>query len=145
MPESYAADLLANWDGTLPIDPIAIANNCGLEVRAEPELKELQLSGFLDYPNRTILYNPFESSSRVRFTIAHELGHFLLGHGSANRENVRSNMAMNEVLANRFAAELLMPEMQVKSHLELSSAELCRFFGVSALALEYRLKNLGVI
>lgn len=145
MPESYAADLLANWDGTLPIDPAAIAGNCGLEVRAEPELKELQLSGFLDYPNHAILYNPYEPSCRIRFTIAHELGHFLLGHGSANRGSARSNMAMNEVLANRFAAELLMPETQVRSHLELSSAELCKLFGVSALALEYRLKNLGVI
>lgn len=145
MPESYAANLLANWDGNLPIDPESFARKCGLEVRSEPELKELQLSGFLDCPNHTILYNPFEPNYRIRFTIAHELGHYLLGHGSSNRGNARSNMQTIEVQANRFAAELLMPEAAVRSNLGLSSSALCELFGVSPSALEYRLKNLGVI
>lgn len=145
MPESYALALLANWDGALPVDPVAIANDCGLAVREEPELKELQLSGYLDCPNLVILYNPYEPIARQRFTIAHELGHYLLGHGSANRGNKRSNSAMIEVQANKFAAELLMPESAIRQNMNLSAPELCELFGVSARALEYRLKNLGII
>ena len=141
MSESNALALLANWDG----DPVAIANDCGLEVREEPELKELQLSGYLDVPNHVILVNPFELYARQRFTIAHELGRYLFGHGSANGESERANVAMLEVQANQFAVELLMPVSSIRQNLRLSATELCERFGVSARALEYRLKHLGVI
>lgn len=145
MPESNALALLANWDGILPVDPVAIANDCGLEVREEPELKELQLSGYLDVPNHVILVNPFELYARQRFTIAHELGRYLFGHGSANGESERANVAMLEVQANQFAVELLMPVSSIRQNLRLSTTDLCERFGVSARALEYRLKHLGVI
>ncbi len=65
-----------------------------------------------------ILVNATHSASRQRFTIAHELGHLLL-HGytapHADRgfkfRDARSSegSAMEEIQANQFAAELLMP------------------------------------
>ncbi|MGN1149378.1 MAG: ImmA/IrrE family metallo-endopeptidase [Sutterella sp.] len=145
MPEAAALALLANWDGSLPIDPTQIAERCGLHVRPEPSLQEIGLSGYLDGPNCEILVNPREPEPRRRFTIAHELGHYILGHGSANRGNSRSNCAQIEINANKFAAELLMPASVLRRYASLPSMELCEKFGVSAMALEYRLRNLGLI
>ncbi len=51
----------------------------------------------------TIAFNPNTSWVRRRFTIAHEIGHLLMGHTcSSDNENA-------ETEANKFAAELLMP------------------------------------
>jgi len=54
----------------------------------------------------TIGYNPSEHWYRRRFTIAHEIGHFLLGH-TCNKSYDDDNF--HETEANHFAAELLMP------------------------------------
>ena len=50
----------------------------------------------------TIGFNPDTSWVRRRFTISHEIGHFLMGHTCNSNENA-------EAEANQFAAELLMP------------------------------------
>lgn len=113
--------------------------------------------------------NSYHSSSRQRFTIAHELGHLVLHEGRPMivdhvvrvRFNLRdgtSSLATDkqEIEANRFAAELLMPRdwiiREVEAALEREHdldeetlvqdmAELCE---VSPQAMEYRLINLGV-
>lgn len=53
-----------------------------------------------------------------------------------------------EVEANRFAAELLMPEAAVRHYVQhgiISISELARTFAVSEVAMKYRLKNLGIL
>ena len=50
----------------------------------------------------TIGFNPDTSWVRRRFTIAHEIGHFLMGHTCNSTVNA-------EAEAGQFAAELLMP------------------------------------
>jgi Zn-dependent peptidase ImmA (M78 family) len=104
--------------------------------------------------------NSVQSAQRQRFTIAHELGHFLLHEGITNhvdrsyRVNYRSaesSQATNveEIEANYFAASILMP----KDMLDALSAEealdndamvgdLARQFHVSRLAMSLRLANL---
>jgi Zn-dependent peptidase ImmA (M78 family) len=68
-----------------------------------------------------------ESETRKRFTIAHEIGHYVLHrdellHVDSNLESfafrdARSSMAvsMKEIQANQFAAELLMPTQEIQS------------------------------
>ena len=62
-----------------------------------------------------ILYNSDRPSRRIRFTIAHELGHCLLHHGKAVcskpllRVNVCQDARALERQANTFAADLLSP------------------------------------
>jgi hypothetical protein len=53
----------------------------------------------------TIGFNPSAAWVRRRFTIAHEIGHLLLGH-TCTDPDIDSNP---EAEANQFAAELLMP------------------------------------
>jgi len=67
----------------------------------------------------SIAYNEASSPERSRFTIAHELGHFLMPLHGENAQCAKSDMGglttqdsnrAREVEANRFAAELLMPK-----------------------------------
>jgi predicted transcriptional regulator len=72
----------------------------------------------LDTGGWTILVNSTHSSVRQRFTLAHELGHLRLhGYKTAHADrtfrfrDARSSegSAIEEIQANQFAAELLMP------------------------------------
>ncbi|MPX98098.1 ImmA/IrrE family metallo-endopeptidase, partial [Salinivibrio sp. VYel6] len=101
--------------------------------------------------------NSRDSVNRQRFTLAHEIGHHVLGHvtpGSGKMRDYPGSFSSNsirweEIEANNFAAELLMPEEAVKYmvyHQAMSSIEeLARAFQVSEVAMHYRLTNLGII
>jgi len=123
----------------------------------------------LDTGGWVILLNATHSPVRQRFTIAHELGHLLL-HGytaphadrSFRFRDARSSegSALEEIQANQFAAELLMPRALVlkatRSHplehapeREGDDAEfdtwieaLARRFNVSKQAMTIRLSSL---
>lgn len=146
-----------HWDGYLPVDPIRIAKQMGISVFAEPELATVGASGDCYFDSKgfpVIRYNPNEPATRQRFTIAHELGHILMGHiqpgQRAHRDPLRSYDEYYERpmerQANDFAAQLLMPESVVKMIAKNtpSSRELARQFNVSPDAMGYRVKNLGV-
>ncbi len=138
------------WDGRMPVDIVALAKAAGVIVRPNPQLKA---SGqfFFDEEQPIIEYNPSEHNVRQRFTIAHELGHFVLEHGPAFRDSVEnfnlSTWNPKEIAANRFAAEILMPEDAVEylihKEKEYSPNEMALAFEVSPVAMRYRLKNLG--
>ncbi len=107
--------------------------------------------------------NASDILARRRFTAAHELGHAVLHRevmGSvledATIEETDGPLAAMEAEANRFAAELLMPEVILRARAdELRAAHGCcprvvlgyRLASellVSREAIGYRLKNLGV-
>jgi Zn-dependent peptidase ImmA (M78 family) len=119
----------------------------------------------------TIAVNPNDPEVRRRFTIAHELGHFILHRkNSASSEQLfidrdflvkyRSSNKYTpadyeqEQQANAFAAALLMPEEFVYAELakidydDLSEIELinalAEVFEVSPTAMTYRLANLYI-
>jgi Zn-dependent peptidase ImmA (M78 family) len=111
--------------------------------------------------------NDVHSDRRQRFTIAHELGHFLLHPGReivldrpvrVNLRDKTSSMASDreEIEANSFAASLLMPADLVRSELQRLSAAvrqdperctgaLAAIFDVSDSAMGFRLINLGLV
>lgn len=148
-PRMSAADVLSRyWNGSVPVDPIAIAYAMGCEVYADPSLQE---SGMAE--GRRIHFNPRDASVRQRFTIAHELGHIALGH-TANGTRYRDDFSSAardwaEIEANGFAAELLMPaeavRRVVRSGRFASIQAMAQLFNVSGTAMTYRLKNLGII
>ncbi|MCD8356287.1 MAG: ImmA/IrrE family metallo-endopeptidase [Clostridia bacterium] len=66
------------------------------------------------YEQPIIFYNSACTKERIRFTIAHELGHIVLGHVEWNRPTIinREPSAHDnprETAANQFAARLLAP------------------------------------
>ncbi len=143
------------WDGRLPVDPWMIAERSGVRVIPDGSLAWGQdpLSGKFEKENNipTIRFNPNESRVRQRFTIAHELGHCALGHGLAYRDPATNFSARtynpDEIAANRFAASLLMPADMIEATImdlrDPSVESLAELFGVSQVAMEFRLKNLG--
>jgi len=154
---------------SVPVPVERIANS--LSVQVQRERAEDELSGFIfRAPNRQyaiIGVNALHPKTRQAFTIAHELGHFLL-HDHHDPVHVdrkfpvrlrdeKSSLGtdIEEREANLFAAELLMPvnfvEQDVKKidsmDLEDESTlkELAKRYGVSTQAMTIRLMNLGHI
>jgi Zn-dependent peptidase ImmA (M78 family) len=88
--------------------------------------------------------NSLHHPNRQRFTIAHEIGHFLLhrDHGSFHdgllfRRDDELNQQERE--ANQFAALVLMPEADFKTVVRRMPVEdAAKLFGVSAQAAKYR-------
>jgi Zn-dependent peptidase ImmA (M78 family) len=145
------------WNGQLPVDVRNIAERCGILVQDNPVLG---CSGQIavNSSNRVVIdVNSTESQVRQRFTVAHELGHWALSHlantGVCFRDDARSfAMAYHdprEVAANQFAADLLMPaagvEWALRSYPGTSIQNLANIFKVSGAAMEFRLKNLGLL
>src|SRR5664279_2674779 len=76
--------IIAKYQTTAPVDVVAIASHLGLNVWETKSLPE-SISGkiFKDPMNGgssgfSILVNASHSLPRKRFTIAHEIGHFIL-------------------------------------------------------------------
>lgn len=94
----------------------------------------------------TIGYNNKQHRHRQRFTVAHELGHLLVGSTVCGNDNVLSGgFSPSEVEANQFAAELLMPRELLKKDLQkgnLRIPELSRKYWVSEEALGWRVRDL---
>ncbi len=151
--QTAARDVLNEyWDGFVPVDIRKIAESVGLTVQeSSPERK----SGYLNAEAKTIFVSPSESQVRQRFTVAHELGHFILGHGSSDRLNTEwSDRYTPEQMgkerdANQFAAEVLMPPLALSVLINkmgiTDMVKLRKQLGVSSQSLYYRLKNLGYI
>ena len=110
-------------------------------------------SGQLRYENGiwTISINRLHNKKRQRFTLAHELGHYIL-HKEKNSEFKDAVFFRNETInsmeykANEFAGELLMPERSLREHINQgvrNIGELSELFGVSAAAMKYRILSLG--
>lgn len=146
-----------NVDGkiSLPIDPYLIAERLGIQVlleRLDPDT-----AGFIirEHGGPTSVYlNAFDAAVRQRFTLAHELGHFVqhrddpdIGFVDRRNEVASSGTDSSEIWANQFAAELLMPASVIsKWWAEGKSADHIRSrLGVSSAALTYRMKNLGLL
>ena len=149
----------------VPVEQIAVANGIQI-IRSAAEWSE---SGFLLRDNGRVIIgiNARNSPSRQRFTIAHELGHWLMHDGKPlivdqsvminKRDDVSSQATdLQEVQANQFAADLLMPKEYVMDELrqqmssDIGSREelitlLARRFDVSNDAMDWRLINLGVL
>jgi Zn-dependent peptidase ImmA (M78 family) len=172
-PTDEANKILADLehDKILPIDVDSIALKLNIEVKYE--LFDDDLSGLLiKEEDRTVIgINSAHSINRQRFTMAHELGHYVLKHEgevfvdksfrsqTVMRRDVNSTIGteQDEIQANQFAAALLMPEkqvgLQVNALLEnkpnanpaVLINQLAKIFRVSEQAIEYRLTNLGYL
>ena len=147
---------------TLPIEVEELAVNIG--VKLEKVEVDDDVSGlFVMKKNKPyILYNALQSTNRTRFTIAHELGHYILHSYKTPlfidktskvlyRDN---NSSTGEILmereANAFAAALLMPKSLIRNELDKKISDvddviqyLADKFQVSSQAMSFRLSNLG--
>lgn len=165
-----AAKLLEIADvRTLPIPVRDIAAHLGLKI-VETDL-DSDVSGLLVRKDGAswIFVRVSDSEPRKRFTIAHELGHFHLGHqfGSdavhvdrgyrihARGPQAKTGEVRQEVEANQYAAALLMPEAWLRREVDALGRggyadeddvkTLAEKFGVSVQAMTIRLSVLELL
>lgn len=108
---------------------------------------DLNVSGYLDLTQNAILVNENESKQRQTFTIAHELGHFLLHREELGnipdllvvyRDGKSDNALEKE--ANHFAANLLVPDFLLNQYSFTPDEILAKVFGVSLDVVQHRRK-----
>lgn len=150
----------------LPVPIELVLSRLGL--RATASSFEEEMSGLLVVENKrgAIGYNSAHPPVRQRFTVAHEIGHYMLHLKNAHsrlfldkfvvyRRDDQSSTGndQEEIEANAFAAALLMPAQlvhgEIKKHnLDLDDEDalgvLAKRFSVSTTAMSFRLGNLGL-
>lgn len=138
-----------------PVSPIDISGRLGIEViEVEMPEKFRDVSGFIDMDKKIIYVNKSDPFNRKTFTIAHEIGHFLLHKEKFERDPgwyrvlyrtkpmVDQETTVEEKEANCFAASLLVPLDQLKRYESFPSSIQATIFGVSQEVIEYRRKSL---
>ena len=139
-----------------PVNVVQIAESLGFEVCDYDFPESTSAVLVIDGDTRAIGVNKSSAPVRKRFSIAHELGHFLLGHGdfADSRQtfedgsyNYSDPQNRQESEANEFAAELLMPEAFLKRDLEeapLDVPALAKRYEVSEQAMWIQLFSLDL-
>lgn len=148
-----------------PIDVVAIAHILQADVRFA-SLDDAVSGMLVQEKGRTIIgVNATHHEVRQRFTIAHELGHltlhsdqkFYVDHSFAIRmRDGKSSLAVDpdEIEANSFAAEILMPahmlredirDLSIDYESDSAISALASRYKVSVQAMTFRLTNLGFI
>ena len=133
-----------------PVDVEGVASKCGLEVVYVN--KGTGFYGQLLKERRIIEVQKDNHPHRQRFTIAHEIGHHVMGHNPVfcvfDNRGLDDPRKVNEKQAQIFASELLMPEHWVRKYwleLKRDRQALARKFYVSDEAMFRRLADAGLL
>jgi Zn-dependent peptidase ImmA (M78 family) len=145
---------ILRFQKTAPVNIVAVGEAFGLKVY-EDELPN-NISGKIRKDNRfggtacfSIIVNTHEPTVRKRFTIAHEISHYLLHREQIGDELTddalyRSGLStLAEVRANKLAAEILMPYSLIEEALNKGAKtinELASALQVSKQAMRVRLE-----
>jgi predicted transcriptional regulator len=150
-------EIIQRFQGSAPVDVSGLAEALGLTVWEDDELPE-GVSGKICQDENSgpagysIVVRASDPYVRRRFTVAHEIAHFVLhrdriGSSLTDDAMYRSGLSTREeVEANRLAADILMPRSLVIEHIKLwgTDAEvLAKLFNVSEAAMRIRLSSLA--
>lgn len=154
---SHEWEIINRARENVPVDVMAVALALGVHIRVA--FLDPAVSGMIEKSGQkfVITVNHQDAPVRRRFTIAHELGHYMLhrhliGDGLDDDRAYRSTNVgkyhntkvgpREETEANRFAANLLMPKELVereRARLFDSVADMAALFGVSEHAMSIRM------
>lgn len=124
---------------TFPVDCFDLLHQCGYTVITYQRLKSQNEElfeicktysdeSFRDGYNHIIAYNEEKSIYRIRFSLAHELGHHVLNHSGESKNN--------EIEANYFASCLLAPRMAIHYTHCKNAWDVAQFFLISEEAAQ---------
>ncbi len=146
-------EIIKHFTQSPPVDVVALAEALGLKVEEKPLsgisgmlVPDAQNGGSSGY---AIYVNAPDARTRKRFTIAHEIAHFLL-HRNKDTKEFRDDIKYRspgvsdalEGQANRLAADILMPRRLIRKLLDegiTNPRTMAEKLGVSLHAMEIRL------
>ncbi len=152
-----AFDAARRYGQTVPVDVFGLAAELGLG--PEADVLGDNISGLLRRNpdgSMTCVYNAFHAPTRQRFTVAHEIGHFIF-HRDRLNAGVSDTLAFRadnvqlpnpligreqEWQANNFAANLLVPDRWLRAAQAAgikSVPELARHFNVSPAVMRIKM------
>jgi Zn-dependent peptidase ImmA (M78 family) len=157
----------SGYELMIPVDVNKIIEILGIPVEKKPDFRKSKVTGSITMKEGLpkIWINPMmnQIEERERFTLSHELGHFMLHIAPSFKDDIivddtielnrDSNWNVIEMEANKFAAELLMPLEEIKrevNDLDTSYSKdkiieiLSEKFKVSRLAIQFRLQGIGI-
>lgn len=154
--DDMEAEIVSRFTASVPVKVGELATELGLNVIRAP--LEPKISGLIQPSAKApaqfeIRVNKYEIPERQRFTVAHEIAHFLLhrhdiGSGVVDSIMYRSNLtSRKETEANRLAADIVMPAAAVQRELRRLGGvhvpnvveEMAAIFRVSVPAMKVRL------
>lgn len=149
------AEGICDLRGRALLDSVVARTGGTVRVLDDPSQQEvdggtLLIKGEKDY---WVFLSPFTTPLRDNFTIAHELGHFVLHFFLAKDKPslpisfLRYGEGRLEAQANRFAAAILMPEVEFRDKVTAFSKnryQIAGYFEVSVPAVEVRAGTLGI-
>ena len=146
--------IIREYQDRAPVDVVRMAEN-GFRLKVWEQVLPPEISGKIKRDPKfggdaqySIIVNKSESKNRKRFTVAHEVAHYLLHRGLIGDELTddplyRSGLStLQEVQANKLAADILMPFALIEREMRdgiRSISELARRFQVSEQAMSIRL------
>ena len=151
--------LYSYWNLKIPVDVYQVAENIGFHI---VENQNKNNNAILNLNNKTIIINNNESNTnnlneqklQNKFTIAHQLGHYVLNHTKTKQNdlifiddddvfNGKKNYDYREVEANMFAARLLIPTDALREVMinvkNVTINDIAYFFQVKESHVAYRL------
>lgn len=135
----------------LPVQTLKIAEHFGIDVVKNSTVNMLMPSEYgcsiVDKNGKwTIIYEDTDPKGRIRFTVAHELGHILLGHelsdGFGHYRRITVGKPTNEKQADEFAARLLAPACVLWALNATSAQAIADLCDISMSAAQYRSKRM---
>lgn len=146
------ADRLTERYQSPPIPVIEIAESNGVDVVfANFGAHNQRVAGFCDFKSAKLYVNKDDRQERQFFTIAHELGHWILHRNIflahpeqypvlPRFQSVEHHSPMEQE-ANHFAANLLVPAQLLLPVIRAPVSTLAAIFRVSRTMMEFRVQN----
>lgn len=139
-----------------PVDVEAIAKFLGFDVIPFDFPDTISGVTFIESDVKSIGVNANHAPTRQRFSIAHELGHYLAGHEAYDDSKIHvedrpgwlNSHNRQEIEADEFAAEMLMPERFLRhdvAHHGLDAPTLAKLYRVSEQAMWIQLISLKLV
>lgn len=137
---------------SLPVKISSIAVSAGINIIKNStvhQLRDNEVGKSVLYNEQWfIIYDDLTSYYRIRFTIAHELGHIFLGHPlitGYHARTVDTSKPVAETEADIFASRLLAPACVLWGLNIHSPEDISRICGISYTAAKIRAKRMDIL
>lgn len=132
-----------------PVKTTDVAAHLGLSVYAvDMPAKFEKVAGYVNLEENEIIVNKADPIKRKTFTIAHEIGHYVLHKSIFEKDPSKQKVLFRHQItksndpiekeANAFAANLLVPMYLLNQYKDYSRGILSTLFGVSQEVIKFR-------